>query len=238
MRHAPNTNHFDSVTHSIRSRLEDTITFYLIERVQFPLNRRIYEPGGINIPESALSLFDWMLREQERLQSLVRRYESPDEYPFFPEVVQKPILQSLDYPEILHPNDVDVNQTIKKKYISMILPQLCKRLNRGDQGEEQQTYGSTATCDVMCLQALSRRIHFGKFVAESKFQQEPERFVKLIKNEDRNGIEEAITNSAVEKKVLDRLRLKARTYGTDPSMGTESEVKINADAVATTYEVS
>lgn len=120
----------------------------------------------------------------------------------------------------------------------MILPQLCKRLNRGDQGEEQQTYGSTATCDVMCLQALSRRIHFGKFVAESKFQQDPEHFVKLIKNEDRNGIEQAITNSAVEKKVLDRLRLKARTYGTDPSMGTESEVKINADAVVTTYEVS
>ena len=98
-------------------RLEDTITFHLIERVQFPLNPTIYKPGGVRVPESSLSLFDWMLREQERLQSLVRRYESPDEYAFFPDVVQKPILQPLDYPKILHPNNVNVNNTIKKKYI-------------------------------------------------------------------------------------------------------------------------
>lgn len=189
------------------------------------------------IPGSPLSLFDWMLREQERLQSLVRRYESPDEYPFFPDAVQTPILQPLDYPRILHPNDVDVNQTIKEKYIKVILPRACGHVGREDRGEKQEHYGSSATCDVVCLQALSRRIHFGKFVAESKFQQETERFVKLIRDEDREGIDEAITNDKVEKKVLERLRLKARTYGTDPSIGAEGEGKINVDAVVATYEV-
>ena len=219
------------------SRLEDTITFYFIERVQFPLNGTIYQPGGVKIPDSSLSLFDWMLREQERLQSLVRRYESPDEYPFFPDVVQKPILESLDYPKILHPNDVDVNQAIKKKYINVILPGICRQFGREDRGLKQENYGSTATCDVMCLQAISRRIHFGKFVAESKFQQETERFVELIRNNDRSGILTAIQNEKVEKKVLERLRLKARTYGTDPSTGTESEAKIDVDAMVAMYQV-
>ena len=179
-----------------------------------------------------------MLREQERFQSLVRRYESPDEYAFFPDAVQEPILQPLDYPKILHDNDVNVNREIKRKYIEVILPRVCREFGREDRGEKQENYGSAATCDVACLQALSRRIHFGKFVAESKFQQETERFVKLICDGDRDGIDAAITNAKVEKKVLERLRLKARTYGTDPSIGAESEGKINVDAVVAMYEVS
>ena len=179
-----------------------------------------------------------MLREQERFQSLVRRYESPDEYPFFPASLQKPILQPLNYPQILHPNDVDVNAEIKRKYIDVILPRVCRQTGREDRGESQENYGSAATCDVMCLQSLSRRIHFGKFVAESKFLQETDRFVQLIKAEDRKGIDEAITNAKVEKKVLERLRLKARTYGTDPSIGAEAEGKINVEAVVAMYEVS
>ena len=178
-----------------------------------------------------------MLREQERLQSLVRRYESPDEYAFFPDAIQKPILQPLDYPKILHPNDVNVNQELKRQYIEIFLPRVCRQFGRSDRGEKQENYGSAATCDVACLQALSRRIHFGKFVAESKFQQETERFVKLIKAEDRVGIDKAITNAQVEKRVLERLGLKARTYGTDPSIGAEGEGKINVEAVVAMYEV-
>lgn len=205
--------------------------------MQFPLNATIYKPGGVKIPNSELSLFDWMLREQERLQSLVRRYESPDEYAFFPEALQKPILEPLDYPDILHPNDVDVNQELKRKYIDIILPRVCQGFGREDRGEKQENYGSSATCDVSCIQALSRRIHFGKFVAESKFQEETDRFVALIRAGDRKGIDAAITNEAVEIKVLERLRLKAKTYGTDPSSGVESHVKINVGAVVGMYKV-
>jgi chorismate mutase len=217
--------------------MEDTITFHLIERVQFPLNEKIYQPGGVHIPGSSLSLFDWMLREQERLQSLVRRYESPDEYAFFPDALQKPILKPLEYPKILHPNDVNANAKLKESYIKHVLPSACVQLGREDRGEQYENYGSAATCDVASLQALSRRIHFGKFVAEAKFIQETERFVKLIKAEDRQGIDEAITNSAVEQKVLERLRLKAKTYGTDPESGADGPSKVNADAVVAMYKV-
>ena len=220
---------------SSKSRLEDTITFHLIERVQFPLNKKIYEPGGVKLPETNLCLLDWILRETERVHSLVRRFESPDEYPFFPAALQRPLLQPLNYPVILHPNDVNVNDQIKRDYVNKVLPQACRDFGREDRGEQQENYGSTAVCDVSCLQALARRIHFGKFVAESKFRSETERFVDLIKREDREGIDAAITNAAVEKKVLERLKLKAQTYGMDPSTG-QGE-KINVQAVVSMYKV-
>ena len=218
-------------------RLEDTITFHLIERVQFPLNRSIYIPGEIKIPDSPLSLFDWILKEQERIHSLVRRYQSPDECPFFPAALQEPILQPLHYPRILHDNMVNVNPKLKASYIDHILPHACTHYGRAERSDAQENYGSAAVCDVACLQALSRRVHFGKFVAESKFQKETERFVALIKAEDRRGIDEAITDAKVEKKVLERLRLKANTYGVDPSVAADGgPVKIDADAVVAMYK--
>lgn len=225
------------------SRLEDTIIFHLIERVQFPLNPSIYNPDLLAIPCSNLalpatiSLADYILSETERVHSFVRRYDAPDEYPFFPQVLQRPILQPVQYPKILHENDVNVNNFIKEQYIKLILPEACRQFGRKDRGETKENYGSAAVCDVDCLHALSRRIHFGKFVAESKFQKETDRFVKLIKAKDRAGIDEAITDAKVEQKVLERLRLKAKTYGTDPSStnGVDGEEKINVDAVVKMY---
>ncbi|RDW69622.1 putative chorismate mutase [Coleophoma cylindrospora] len=217
-------------------RLEDTITFHLIERVQFPLNGTIYKPGAIEIPGWDRSFLDWTLFQQEKLQSKIRRFESPDEYPYFPDALEKPILKPLDYPKILHKNDVNINDQIKKSYIDNFLPGACPNFGRDDRGEREENYGSTAVCDIACLQALSRRIHFGKFVAESKFSTETELFTKLIQDGDREGIANAITKPAVEKQVLARLRLKAETYGKDPSTGADGPAKINVDAVVRMYE--
>jgi len=227
-------------------RLEDTITFHLIERVQFPLNATIYDPVALPVPTSNLalpptiSLCDYLLSETERLHSTVRRYDAPDEYPFFPQVLQRPMLQRIKYPKLLHDNNVTVNDLIKEKYIKEVLPEACREFGREDRGEAAENYGSAATCDVACLQALSRRIHFGKFVAETKFQHETERFVRLIKDGDRVGIDAAITNAKVEQQVLERLRLKAKTYGKDPSLsatngGAGRQEKINVEAVVKMY---
>jgi len=217
-------------------RMEDSIIFHLIERVQFPFNSTIYTAGAIDIPDSKLSFLDWLLYKREELDSLIRRFQSPDEYPFFPEAVETPILKPLHYPRVLHKNDVSVNEKIKKSYIGNFLPGACANYGHGDRGETEENYGSSATADISCLQAISRRIHFGKFVAESKFQTETERFTKLIQDEDRKGIDDAITNAKVEQQVLERLRLKATTYGMDPAVGAEGPGKINVDAVVTMYK--
>ncbi|TKA33720.1 hypothetical protein B0A50_00556 [Salinomyces thailandicus] len=217
-------------------RLEDTVLFHLIERAQFPLNSTIYRPGALPLPASHLSFMDWVLHAQEELQSRIRRYQSPDEYPFFDDAMATPILPELQYPKVLWENEVNVNQELKRRYIEEVLPGVCRQTGRAERGEAQENYGSAATADVNCLQSLSRRVHFGKFVAESKFRKETERFVGLIRSGDRKGIDEAITDKAVEAKVLERLRVKAEMYGADPGMvGSEGARKIQGEAVVGLY---
>jgi chorismate mutase len=219
-------------------RLEDTVLFHLIERAQFPFSKTIYTPGAFQLPDSGYSLSDWNHREHEKLQSQIRRFQSPDETPFYPDAMQPLILPPLEYPKILWENDVNVNKEIKSFYVETLLPSVCIKLERSERASKaQENYGSACTADVTCLQALSRRIHFGKFVAESKFQKDPETFVKLIKSNDQAGIDAAITDAAVEKKVLERLRLKAETYGIDPNMTNDTlPRKIDADAVVSLYK--
>lgn len=168
----------------------------------------------------------------------MRRYQAPDEYAFFPGDLPKPFLTPLTYPVLLHPNTVNLNQKLKHSYIHHILPAACSASPDG--GETRENYGSTAVSDVACLQALSRRIHFGKFVAEAKFREDPQRFAAMIKARDIDALEKAITNEAVELQVLKRLELKARTYGTDPMEdgrkgGNAAAPKINVEAVVGMY---
>lgn len=147
---------------------------------------------------------------------MVRRYQAPDELPFFPEDMPQVILPPIDYPRILasYESEISVNSIIKDIYIKEIVP----LVSAGSESDQPENYGSCAICDIEVLRDLSRRIHFGKFVAEAKFQTEKERFTKLILAQDAQGIDEAITNSAVEAKVLDRLETKADTYGVDPTL--------------------
>ena len=226
-----------SLTARIRSRLEDTIIWALIERVQFPLNESIYKPGAIPLPEASISFMDWYLREQEKLQSRIRRYDSPDEYPFFPDAVEEPILERLSYPPILHPcsRAVNINFKIKEFYTNKFLPAVCPDFGRPDRGAQAENYGSAATCDIASLQALSRRIHFGMFVAESKFQAEEDKFTAMIRAGDREAIGNAITKPEVEKQVLARLKTKAEAHGRD--LSNESYLpKIDVNAVVNMYK--
>lgn len=204
-------------------RLEDTIIFALIERAQFARNPIIYEPNS----EALLKLnFDgsflqYVLRETECVQAKLRRYTSPDENPFTPrEALPLPVLPPLAYPQILFPNKINVNAEIYDIYVRHLVPSICNRIPLDD-----QNYGSSATKDVECLQALSRRIHFGKFIAEAKFSdpREHDDYVRLIKERNAEGIVERLTNKTVEMQVLTRLRRKALTYGQDLNYDEERE---------------
>ncbi|KAM3121892.1 chorismate mutase [Candidozyma auris] len=196
-------------------RMEDTIVFDLIERSQFFESPSVYEVNKYQIEGFSGSFMEWLLLQTEKTHSQVRRYEAPDETPFFADQILKPILPSIKYPKILasYSDDITVNDEIKKFYVEKIVPQVA--CGKGDQFENS---GSVAVCDVECLQALSRRIHFGKFVAEAKFRQDRELYTKLIEARDVKGIEASITNSAVEEKILERLKEKCEAYGTDPGL--------------------
>lgn len=94
--------------------------------------------------------------------------------------------------------------------------------------------------DVACLQALSRRVHFGKFVAEAKFLKEKAKFIRLIREKDIEGINREITDEKVELQVLARLRKKATSYGRDPALPDDQQeqgpLKVNVDAVVNLYK--
>jgi chorismate mutase len=189
-------------------RLEETIIFGLIERAQFLRNPPVYQVGGMGAPLGTETLLAFILHETERSHAKVRRYTSPDEHPFFDDLPD-PILPSLAYAENpLHQTRVNVNAQIMAMYVNKIVPFICAE---GDDAN----YGSCAVIDVHLLQALSRRVHYGMFVAESKYRELVSSFDPLIRAKDAAGIEAVITVPEVEAQVHDRVSHKASAYGSE-----------------------
>ena len=207
----------DSIRASL-IRQEETIIFALIERAQFRQNLKVYQPGALlgqgNEDESFLQ---YMMTGTEALHATVRRYMSPEEHAFFPDRLPKTkqgrVLEDLEFPTLLSDTNgaasENFNPILLKKYVEWVVPSIC------EPGDDEQ-HGSTALCDTALLQALSKRIHYGKFVAESKFLSDPEGYKRLVDNNDADGVMKLLTNEAVEEKVLRRARLKAATYGQEP----------------------
>lgn len=215
-------------------KMEDTIIFNFIERSHFATCPSVYQNKDplVNLPDFDGSFLDWALMHLEIVHSQLRRFESPDETPFFPDKILKPIIPSLNYPKILasYSSQINYNDKIKKIYIETIVPLLSKR-----EGNTSENFGSVATKDIEALHALSRRIHFGKFVAEAKFQSENEKYTELIRNKDTEGIMKAITNSEVEEKILKRLQVKAEVYGVDPT-NAQGDKKITPEYLVRIYK--
>jgi len=192
-------------------RQEDTIIFALIERAQYRANDVCYQPGArafAAIAGPSESFLESMLLETERMHARVRRYTSPDEHAFFPRALPPPSLPLLDFPALLHPCSVNLNPQILEVYLHKVLPAVTQP------GDDTQ-HGSSVVADVAVLQAISKRVHYGLFVAESKFRAKPEEYTALIRGNDEEGIMRLLTNTAVEERVLRRVRRKAFTFGQD-----------------------
>jgi chorismate mutase len=209
--------------------MEETIIFSLIERAQFMRNEAIYQPRAVTDTFDETFL-DYFLIETERVHSRMRRYTSPDEHAFFPDRIVAPSLPLLNFPVVVKPNKLNFNDKVKTLYTEKILPGICKQ---GDDGQ----YGSSAQADIITLQAISKRVHYGKFVAEAKFQEKPHLFAEYIRNKEYEqnschfsilvlsnellfstaAIEAALVNKAVENRLLERVHRKASTYGREIS---------------------
>jgi len=183
---------------SIRSTLirqEETIIFAIIERAQFRRNSIVYENGGfgdLGIPlgsnaeffesrKEPLSFLEYMLMGTEVLHCGVRRYTSPEEHAFFPECLPSgPLgaLPQLDYPTDLlssvgGASSTNFNEILLQKYKEWMVPAITEK------GDDEQ-HGSTVLADIVVLQALSRRVHYGLFVAESKYRSDPQGYQRLV----------------------------------------------------------
>jgi chorismate mutase len=197
------------------------------------------------------------LKETETFHAKARRYTSPDEYPFTNNLPE-PVLPPLKFPEILFPNKINANPSILSFYVRSIVPRITRRATLflaaskrangivgDDEYEDDGNYGSSATIDVEVLQAISKRVHYGKFVSESKFLENPAAFIPHILKPNRQILEDLITKPEVERKLLQRLRGKAATYAQEfaPDGSPNgingngiSTAKIEVDGVVDLYE--
>ncbi|HPO48998.1 MAG TPA: chorismate mutase [Spirochaetota bacterium] len=214
---------------TIRSNLirqEETIIFAFIERAQFKTNEVIYKEGGINIPKYQGNFLSYLLGEMERVYAGVRRYTAPDEHPFTKNLPE-PYIPTTDYVWPIKKNKININDKIMKIYTDNILYTICEN---GDCGN----YGSSAVCDINILQALSKRIHYGKFVAESKFIENEEIYTKYINEKNSEKILSLLTNEEVEKNVLKRVKIKSETYGQNP-LSDKKAYKIKPEVIEKIY---
>ncbi|CAI9752726.1 unnamed protein product [Fraxinus pennsylvanica] len=197
----------DGIRNSL-TRQEDSIIFSLVERAQFCYNAATYDPEAFAMDGFDGSLVEYMVKETEKLHAKVGRYKSPDEHPFFPDDIPEPMFPPLQYPQVLHPaaDSININATIWDVYFRDLLSRLVKE---GDDGN----YGSAAVCDTICLQALSKRIHYGKFVAEAKFRSSPDVYETAIRAKDRSKLMDLLTYPAVEETIKKRVEMKTQTHG-------------------------
>jgi chorismate mutase len=187
--------------------LEETIISKLIDRAQFRVNKRIYEPGKSGFkPVTKLSLFHLRLHHQERMDALFGRFTVPEERPFNHRL-PKPNRTMPHLETGLHLdnfNRINLMPELVKQYLALV-PRMCRS---GDDGH----YGSSTEHDTYALQAIARRVHYGSlYVAESKYRIDPNAFAPLVCKGDSAGIMEKLTRKEVEERILHRIRQKVVT---------------------------
>ncbi|XP_031386340.1 chorismate mutase 3, chloroplastic [Punica granatum] len=217
-------------------RQEDSIIFCLLGRARYCYNADTYDHDAFAMEGFHGSLVEFMVRETEKLHAQVGRYKSPDEHPFFQEHLPEPRLPSLQFPRVLHASAhlININNKVWNVYFSNLLPRLVKS---GDDGN----YGSAAICDTICLQALSKRIHYGKFVAEAKFRDSPSVYEAAIKVKDWARLMELLTYPEVEEAIKKRVETKAKKFAQELNIDDDAEdpadpvYKIEPSLVANLY---
>lgn len=206
------------------TREEDTVVFSLIERAKHPLNLPAYDdracfgPTGRHGRRNG-SFVDLFVRESEQIQAKAGRYQSQQEVPFFQSRVPFTLAPPYNFTTDLHPAaaSVNVNDAIWGMYFNELLPQLANN------GSDDGNYAVTAASDLACLQALSRRINYGRYVAEVKFRGDQQRYTALIRSKDKDALMKLLTSQAQEDVVKRRVEKKAMVFGQDVTLDGPTE---------------
>ncbi len=192
--------------------LEETIIFKIITRAQYKKNPLIYQIGKSgfkNHPDK--SLFGIRLLKQEELEAVFNRYSCPEERPFNTNL-PKSERDFLPPESPLHIDELDkinLTEDILKSYLGLVD-------EIAEEGNDPSQYGSSIEHDVYALQAISERVHFGAFyVAETKYQSDPDLYQPLIDQKDEEGILIALTRAEVERRILERVREKTKLFQKD-----------------------
>nr|XP_029116323.1 chorismate mutase 2 isoform X2 [Elaeis guineensis] len=189
------------------TREEDTIVFSLIERAKYPYDSPTYDPSYLHGKLSPVELF---VRETEAVQAKAGRYQNPEEIPFFPNNLPLSLVPPYKFPQVLYPAaaSVNVTKTIWNLYFNDLLLLFTTKGNDGN-------YALTAASDL----ALSRRINYGRFVAEAKYRDAPQDYDPAIRAQDKDALMKLLTSESQEEVVKRRVEKKAMVFGQDITLG-------------------
>ncbi|KAF3516663.1 hypothetical protein DY000_02062841 [Brassica cretica] len=220
----------DSIRHSL-IRQEDSIIFNLLERAQYRYNANTYDEDAFTMEGFQGSLVEFMIRETEQLHAKVDRYKSPDEHPFFPQCLPEPVLPPIQYPQVDRYKSPDEHPFFPQCLPEPVLPPI----------QYPQVLHHCADSININKKILSKRIHYGKFVAEAKFREDPATYETAIREQDRTQLLGLLTYETVEEVIKKRVEVKARIFGqditvNDPETGAaDPSYKINPSLVAKLY---
>ncbi|KAK9699885.1 hypothetical protein RND81_08G202000 [Saponaria officinalis] len=212
--------------------LEDTIVFSLIERSKFHLNSPAYH--NASFPGFTSSFIDRFVQGVESVQAQCGRYQCPEEVPFFPNDLPPSLIRGRNRSQELPPAaaSVNVNKNIWGFYLNKFLPLLAAK---GDDGN----YALSVSADLVCLQAISRRIHYGKYVAEVKFRSDVEGYSAAIRANDTVTLMNLLTDEKVEAMVKQRVAKKATVFGQDVTLSdtnNATDFKVDPALVSRLYD--
>ena len=186
--------------------LEETIIHKLVDRAQFAANAAAYRKGASGFDgDGDKSLFDMRLRYQEEMDAVFGRYHVAEERPYHRDLPNsRRQVESRSGPLCIRDIDlVNVTPRIVAGY-QQFLPRLCAA--GPDAAIDDGQYGSSVEHDVLAIQAIARRVHYGAlYVAESKYAGAPQEFDRLRDADDRPEILRRITRPEVEGRILRRV---------------------------------
>jgi chorismate mutase len=191
----------DQATERIVSRLKD--------RSRFPLNQTVYRPDAVPIVgRGGLSFFEFSLQGLEAYHASLGRYAYPDQHLLVGAVqTASPVTRRVSRPS-LPKLEITIRDDLLAFY-QRLLPELC------GPADDPDTYGETVYLDADLIQLINERINVGRYVAQSKADQDPTIFGLC---QDASQLTSKLRDSGREETLIATARGVATRYGLDPAI--------------------
>ena len=212
--------------------LEESIIHRLLDRAQFATNEIVYRAGQSGFEgEKGQSLFELRLRYQEQMDAEFGRFMVPEERPFHRDLPRPRRSIEMASSPLSREASAAVNRT--ESIVSRYLAYVPVIASGGDDGQ----YGSSVEHDVLAIQAIGRRVHYGAlYVAESKYLDNPKAISEAAgkaASGDTQPLLALITRPEVEQRILARIGEKV-TY-IQASVNPEVRRRVDNEAVLQLY---
>lgn len=192
------------------TKMTDRILMRLHDRAGFPLNRAIYEPGGVPIPgRPGMSLLDFAVEGLETYHASLGRYEFPDQFPLSGASRAAAISVQRPVNTVGGRVEIPLRDDLVRFYTGIVLPRLC-----ADQ-DDPNSYGEAAYADADLLELLNERVNVGRDVARSKVEREPD-LLALVADEE--VLKERLRDRTREERVVADAMKAAERYSLDPAL--------------------